>query len=46
MSLTKQEKDELQNLLSDDGTSEDTIWEWCLAHGGYIEVIAKLLDDA
>tara|TARA_B100000614_G_C14280433_1_gene383261 strand:- start:319 stop:477 length:159 start_codon:yes stop_codon:yes gene_type:complete len=36
--------EELRELLADDGTSEDTIWEWCLDRGGYIEVLAHLLD--
>ena len=36
--------EELRELLDDDGTSEDAIWDWCLENGGYVEVLANLLE--
>lgn len=44
MKFSSSDIKELRELLSDDGVSDDTIWEWCLDRGGYIEVLAHLVD--
>jgi len=41
--MNKQALDKLRELLSDDDVSEDEVWEWCLERGGYIEVLADLV---
>lgn len=45
MSLSNADLEALRVLLQDDGTSEDAFLDWCLARGGYIEVIANLLEN-